>query len=255
MILPKSKVKGRSSERIARGILEKLGYEILETNKAVVVDQSEVFEVDILARSPEGEKYCVEVKAGRASVSDVRKVYADSKLLGLKPMLVCKGFSDEAAEAVAKKLGVKMIELSEYYVLLEPEELEVIVRTAVMDVLREYGFYPLPPWEAVKEEDWKVIEAISEAETFEDAAKLLGISVEDLGRKIGGLRGAGILPHVGQDFSELKRNSQQIIQRYSLVRRLELIENRLKKLENILLELKETISSESVRARVKSDIP
>ncbi len=251
-ILPKSKVKGRSSERIARGILERLGYEILETNKAVIVDQSEAFEVDILARSPEGEKYCVEVKAGRAGVSDVRKVYADSKVLGLKPMLVCKGFADEAAEAVAKKLGVKMIELSEYYVLLEPEELEVIVRAAIMDILREYGFYPLPPWEAIGEDDWKVIEVISKAKTFEDAAKILNLRVEDLGRKIGALRDAGIFPHTGQDFSELKRHSQQIIQRYSLVRRLELIEKSLKKIEDILLELKNAIYSKKAKSKNQS---
>jgi len=244
-------VKGRSSERIARGILERLGYKILETNKTVVVDQSEAFEVDILAQSPEGEKYCVEVKAGKAGVSDVRRIYADSKILGLKPMLVCKGFADEAAEAVANKLGVKMIELSEYYVLLEPEELEVVVRTAIQEVLGEYGFYPLPPWEKIGENEWKLIKAITRSENFEEAAQLLNLSVEDLGKKIGLLRRDGIFPQRGQDFNDLRRHAQQLIQRYSLMLRLEEIENRLKKIEESLLALKETISSKIIEDKGK----
>ncbi|MCP8323477.1 MAG: restriction endonuclease [Candidatus Methylarchaceae archaeon HK02M2] len=229
--MPKPKVRGRSSERIARGIVEKLGYKILETNKMVFVDEAEAFEVDIIAQSPEGEKYCVEAKAGRAGVSDVRRVFADSELLGLKPMLVCKGFTDEAAEAVAKELGVKMIELSEFYLLLEPEELEVIVRKAMKDVLSEYGFYPFPPWEEIKEEDWELIEGICGAESFTEATHLLHMTSEELGQKIGVLRDKGVFPQREQSFLDLKRHSQQIIYRYFLVRRLDEIENRLKRIE------------------------
>ncbi|NIR86157.1 recombinase RecB, partial [Candidatus Bathyarchaeota archaeon] len=171
--MPKPKVRGRSSERIAKGIMEKLGYEILETNKMVVVDGAEAFEVDILALSPEGEKYCVEVKAGRAGVSDIRQAFANSEVLGFKPMFVCKGFADEAAEALARELDVKMIRLSEYYVLLEPEELEIVARTAMRGILNEYGFYPFSSWEEIKEEDWKVIEGIAGAESFGGAARFL----------------------------------------------------------------------------------
>jgi len=252
LVVPNPKARGRSSERIARGILEKLGYKILETNKTIVLDQSEAFEVDILAISPEGEKYCVEVKAGKAGVSDVRKVYADSKILGFKPMLVCKGFSDEAAEAVAKKLGVKMIGLSEYYILLEPEELEIVVRTAIQDVLREYGFYPLPPWEAIGEDEWKVIEAIAKSESFEEAAKILNLSTEGLGKEIGILRDSGIFPQRGQNFKDLRRHSQHLIQRYSLVQRLEEIENRLRKIEEVLLSLKEAQGSKNLQNEARS---
>ena len=110
--MPASSVRGRSSERIARGVLERLGYKILETNKKITVDEAEAFEVDILAVNPQGEKCCVEVKAGSALVSDIRQVFADSKILGLKPLLVCKGFADEAAEAVAKELKVELVRLS-----------------------------------------------------------------------------------------------------------------------------------------------
>lgn len=229
--MPKHRVRGRSSERIARGILEKLGYKILETDKMVVVDQAGAFEVDILAVSPEEEKYCVEVKAGKAGVSDVRKVFADSEILDLKPLLICKGFADGAAEAVARKLGVKMIRLNEYYVLLEPEELEVVVRTAVQAVLNEYGFYPIPSWDVIGEEDWKLIEVIANVESFEVAAQTLRLSTDELGQRIQSLRDRRVFPRKGQSFTDLKRHSEQLIQRYSLIRRLDKIENRLERIE------------------------
>ncbi|MDH5460893.1 MAG: LysR family transcriptional regulator [Candidatus Bathyarchaeota archaeon] len=232
--MPVSRVRGRSSERIARGILERLGYKILETNKKITVDEAEAFEVDILALNPKGEKYCVEVKAGSASVSDIRQVFADSEILGLKPLLVCKGFADEAAEAVAKELKVELVRLSEYYILLEPEELEVIVRTAVQDVLDSYGFYPLPAWRAVEEEDLELMEKIAETEDFTEAAKSLHLSTEELGQRIGRLRQKGVFPQRGQDFTALKRHSQQIIHRYALFRRLDEIEKRLKRIEESL---------------------
>ncbi len=232
--MPASKVRGRSSERIARGVLERLGYKILETNKKIIVDEAEAFEVDILALSPKGEKCCVEVKAGSASVSDIRQVFADSEMLGLKPLLVCKGFADEAAEAVARELGVEVVRLSEYYILLEPEELEVVVRTAVQDVLDSYGFYPLPVWREIAEEELELVEKIAEAEDFAEAAEALHLSTEELGQKIGKLREKGVFPHRAQDFKALERHSQQIINRYALLRRLDEIEKRLKRIEEAL---------------------
>ncbi|RLI34442.1 recombinase RecB, partial [Candidatus Bathyarchaeota archaeon] len=83
MEMPKSRVRGMSSERIARALLRRLGYEILETNKIVRVGEKAAFEVDMVAVDPSGLKCCVEVKAGRAGVSDLRQVFADSKILGL----------------------------------------------------------------------------------------------------------------------------------------------------------------------------
>ncbi len=238
LILPSPSARGRSSERIARGILEKLGYKILETNKAIILGKSEAFEVDILAQGPEGEKYCVEVKAGKAGVSDIRKVYADSEILGYKPLLVCKGYADEAAGEVAEKLGVKVIELSEYHLLLDPEELEIIVRNAVQEVLTEYGFYPLPAWEEIKERDWEIIEAIANSKSFEEAAQSLGMSTKDLGHKIGALREIGVFPTKGQSFSNLKKHAQQLVHRYSIIRKLERIEKTLNIIEKFLSEKK-----------------
>jgi predicted RecB family endonuclease len=152
----------------------------------------------------------------------------------LKPLLVCKGFADEAAEAVAKELKVELVRLSEYYILLEPEELEVIVRTAVQDVLDSYGFYPLPAWRAIEDESLKLMEKIAEAEDFTDVAKSLHLSTEELGQKIGKLRQKGVFPQRGQDFEALKRHSQQISHRYALLHRLDDIEKRLKRIEETL---------------------
>ncbi len=174
------------------------------------------------------------MKAGSASVSDIRQVFADGEILKLKPLLVCKGFADEAAEAVARELDVEVIRLSEHYILLEPEELEVIVRTAVQDVLDSYGFYPLPAWREIEEEDLELMEKVAEAEDFVEAAKSLNLSTEELGQRIGKLRKRSVFPQRGQDFKALKRHSQQIIHRYALLRRLEDIEKRLKRMEESL---------------------
>ncbi|RLG40759.1 MAG: hypothetical protein DRO05_05555, partial [Thermoproteota archaeon] len=205
----------------------------------IVLDQAEVFEVDIIAQDEEGEKYCVEVKSGRVGVSDIRQVYANSKILDMKPMLVCKGFADEAAEAVARELDVRVISLSDYYVLLEPEELEIVVRTALQDVFEEYGLFPIPQFEEIGERDWRIIEAIAKAESFDEAAKYLNLEADELGKMVGDLRRRGVFPRRGQSFDDLKRFSLQLIQRYSIVRKLEEIENRLKRIEERLREIEE----------------
>jgi len=238
MEMPKSRVRGVSSERIAKALLERLGYEILETNKIVKVDEREVFEVDMVAADPSGVKCCVEVKAGRAGVSDLRQLFADSRILGLKPLMVCKGLADEAAKAVARELGVKVIELSNYYLLLEPEELNVIVRDAVRGVLNEYGFYPTPPLNEINREDWKIIETVSESESMEEAASTLGMEVKDLGHKIGKLRQRGVIPGEARTFKSLRSYLRQLLSRYAIIRRLEEIEEEVKKMEELLRNLK-----------------
>ena len=64
--------RGASSERIAVDVLERMGFKVLERGRRIVVDGVEVGEADIIAESPSGDRYCVEVKAGRASVNDLR---------------------------------------------------------------------------------------------------------------------------------------------------------------------------------------
>jgi len=98
-----SKVRGISSERIAKRLLESKGFSIKSTKHVILDNGEKVAEIDIIAKSPTGEKYAVEVKAGKADVNSLRQVYANSKLCGFKPMLICKGYADEAAQRVAKK--------------------------------------------------------------------------------------------------------------------------------------------------------
>ncbi|NIQ04551.1 MAG: hypothetical protein GWO20_02110, partial [Candidatus Korarchaeota archaeon] len=107
----------------------------------------------------------------------------------------------------------------------------------VQDVLDQYGFYPLPRWDTISEEDWKVISTISEAESFQEAAQVLNSSIEKLGQKIGVMRDGEIFPRKGQDFNYLKRYSQQLIQRYSTKKKLENIEKQLMRIWKALSEM------------------
>ncbi len=229
LTMVKSSVKGRSSERIAEGILDRLGYEILERNKKIAIDETEAFEVDFIVKGSKGVKYSVEVKAGRASVSDLRQIYADSKILNLRPMIVCKDLADDAAKAVAEELKIKVLKFSEYFMLLEPEELETIVRSAMRDVLNEYGLHPIPPLDAIEKSDMRILRKVASGSTVNEAAEELDLNIESLGMRFGEMRRKGILPKQPQDFATLRKYCQQIIYRYDLLGRLERIEKELRK--------------------------
>jgi predicted RecB family endonuclease len=95
-------------------------------------------------------------------------------------MLVCKGFANDAVLATSRELGVNIIEMSEYYLLLEPEELETIVNKAMRDVLEEYDLRPIP-LEPPSEEDIKVLAALVASSSSEQAASNLGVSERELG--------------------------------------------------------------------------
>ena len=128
--------RGRASERIAEGILENLGYKVIETHRKVIVNGVETSEVDLIVEDSKGERYAVEVKSGRLDVTGVRQAYVNGKVLGLKPMVVCKGFSDDAAKALASELDVKVIELKDMFIV-DPEEIEEIVRVVIEDIASE----------------------------------------------------------------------------------------------------------------------
>lgn len=203
--------KGMSAERIARGILEEKGFNILEVNPKILVDGVEIGEIDLIVQD-DNDIYAVEVKAGRADVGSVRQIYANAKLLGRKPLLVCKGFTNNAAMTIAGELGVNMIEIGEFYLLLEPEELEIIVRKAMRDVLEEYGFIPIPV-EAPSEEDKKILKALATSSTGQQAALSLGISEHELGVRIGMLKEAGYLIPAG-NYESLRKTSARLLRRY-----------------------------------------
>ncbi|MFQ6136137.1 MAG: recombinase RecB [Candidatus Hydrothermarchaeales archaeon] len=223
------RTKGLSAERIAVGILEKLGFEVIETSHVVKISETEVVEIDILARDGSGEAFAVEVKAGKGDVSSLRHAYANASIAGYKPMLICKGFSDDAAKLVAEELGVKVIELSEFYLLLEPEELETIVRNAMTQVLDEYGFRPIPPFEALSKRDLEFLELIHESRSFDDISSK--VSEEEWRKRIGELRKKKVLPKAGKNFKDLKEQAGRIISQYDVIRRLDKIEKRLRDIE------------------------
>ncbi|MCC6053108.1 MAG: recombinase RecB, partial [Desulfurococcaceae archaeon] len=60
-----SKRRGLASERIAIGVLEDMGFRIVETGKKIVINNTEIGEIDAIVEDQSGEKYAVEVKAGR----------------------------------------------------------------------------------------------------------------------------------------------------------------------------------------------
>jgi predicted RecB family endonuclease len=221
-----SKVKGLSSERIAKRLLESRGFHILSTNHVIMEEEEKVAEVDILAEDSNGERYAVEVKAGKGDVNSIRQTYANAKLCEYKPMLICKGYADDAARKAALKLDVKVVELSEYYLLLEPEELETIIKKCVEEVFETHGFLPYSA--EIVDKDRKLLKAISTAKNFDEAAEQIKINRKELGKKIEDLITRGILPKRSLSFRDLKRCSSSILVRSEIMSKLNEIERRLK---------------------------
>jgi predicted RecB family endonuclease len=221
-----SKVKGISSERIAKRLLESRGFNIISTNHVIKEGDEKVAEVDIVAENSNGERYAVEVKAGKGDVNSIRQIYANAKLCGYKPMLICKGRVDNAVRKAALKLDVKVVELSEYYLLLEPEELESIIKKCVEEVFETHGFLPYSA--EINEKDRKILKAISTASNFDDASEKIKNNRKQLGKKIEDLTTRGILPKRSLSFRELKRCCSSILARSEILSRLNDIEKRLK---------------------------
>jgi len=221
-----SKVKGLSSERIAKRLLESRGFHILSTKHIIKEGKEKVAEVDILVEDSYGEKYAVEVKAGKGDVNSIRQAFANAKLCGYKPLLICKGYADDAARKAALKLDVKVVELSEYYLLLEPEELESIIKKCVEEVFETHGFLPYSA--EVDDKDRELLKAISTAKNFDEAAGRINVNRKELGKKIDDLTTRGILPKRSLSFRDLKRCSSSILARSEIMLKLNEILRRLK---------------------------
>jgi len=221
-----SKMKGLSSERIAKRLLESRGFNIISTKHVIKEDDEKVAEVDIVAEDPNGERYAVEVKAGKGDQNSIRQAYANAELCGYKPLLICKGYADDAVRKAALKLDVKVVELNEYYLLLEPEELESIIKKCVEEVFETHGFLPYSA--EINEKDRIILKAISTAKNFDDTAEKVKINRKELGKKIDDLTTRGILPKRSLSFRDLKRCSSSILARSEILSRLNEIEKRLK---------------------------
>lgn len=230
-----------SSERVALGILERVGFRVLDTRRKIVKNGVEVGEVDMVAVSPEGELYAVEVKAGKASVSDIRQAYTGALLLGMKPLVICKGLADAAAETVAKELNVKVLTIPEYYILFEVEDLELAVKAALQDLMDELG-PPVPYGERLKRSDLKLLRAIASSNSIEEVSAKLKISSQEVWSHISNLRVRGVLKG-SWGFDRLKMHVKRILAYTSIEERLKRLERRLKRVEELVEDIKRKVES------------
>ena len=166
-----TRYRGVSAEKIAASILEKLGFEVIDWRRRVFIKGERVAEVDLVVKDKEGKEYCVEVKAGRIGASDIKHAYANAKILNMEPIIVGKGFADKSAEVLAEKLGVNVVKLSDYYVLLDLETLDKVVRESLREEVINAFTQILelllnPPTRYLN-----VLEVIAESETLKQAAE------------------------------------------------------------------------------------
>ncbi|MEM0172307.1 MAG: YraN family protein [Thermoproteota archaeon] len=226
--------KGLSTEDIAISILESLGYSVLERRKQVVVNNVKVAEIDIVARDQEGNLLAVEVKSGKASVTDIRQVFSNSKLINAKPLLICKGFSDSSAISLASELGISYLLLPEYY-LFTFEDFKEIAKEIIYEVLSIYLSLEV---NSISEEDKKIVDAIANSNTFTEAALKLNTSEENLRRAI---VNSGIFNLKEKfNFSYLRLQALIIIKKLNEFKRFENIEHKLNELKKNIDSFKES---------------
>ncbi len=222
-----------SSERIAQRLLEEMGFTVLETHRKIVINNVEVGEIDIIARDSEGNTYAVEVKAGKLDVTGLRQAYVNAILLGMKPLVVCKGFADDAARELADRLGVKVIQLSDIY-LVENEELEIVVREAVEDALSSFFELILEPPPALREDQKRIIETLAYTPSLHDAASKLDIPLETLLKSIDELRSRGIIPRWARRWSSIKRCAQVLAVKMQIYNQITSLQTLLERLQQVL---------------------
>lgn len=108
---------GARFEKYVVDLLPALGLTPKTTRFKVYRNGVEVGEVDIVATDEKGDIYAIEVKAGRVDISGIRQAYINARLIGAKPLVIARGYADEAARELAKELGVEVILLPDYIFL------------------------------------------------------------------------------------------------------------------------------------------
>ncbi len=182
-------MRGRASVEIAKRVLEKRGYTVIDENASIRLNGLEVGEVDLLARGPSGELLAVEVKAGGIGVSELKQLYVNALILNAKPVAVARSASDEA-RALASRLGIELVELSDL-LTVDEEELYNVVKSAVEDALFEL----LTALPAVSDDRIaRLLEAVAQGENLEQAARIMGLETGELEKSLGELRRSGLLP-------------------------------------------------------------
>lgn len=221
-----SKVRGMSTERIAKHILEKLGYKIIEQNKIFEIDDVEVAEIDFVVEDKNGERFIVEAKSGDVDVGTIRNVYANAKTLNMKPLIIARKFANLAAEKLAKKLNVKVLFLNEYFLLLDAVELEVLLRGAVVDALRDYSIRPFTMY-LLSDDEKQFLEALLDSENVEDLMNKLNITKTDFAKMISKLKKKDVLPKHSLKYNQLKEHVRLVLFWANLLQKLENIEKQL----------------------------
>ena len=227
----------RSSERIALSILEQQGFQIVETHKKIIINGTEVGEVDIVARDKEGNIYAIEVKAGKIDVTGIRQAYVNAMLLNMKPMIVCKGYADDAARELAQKLGIPMIQLSDVF-LVEDEELEIVVREAVEEALSNFFELLLTTPLELREEQKRILIALASSTTLQETAERLGIPLETLLKFLNEFRSLGIIPRWAKKWSSIKRIAQILVAKLTVKSTIEEMKNSLTVIQEMLSDIR-----------------
>lgn len=198
-------MRGRASVEIAKRILEKRGYAVVEEGVRVRLSGLEVGEVDLLARSPSGELLAVEVKAGAVGVSELKQLYVNALLLNAKPVAVSRSASEEA-KALASRLGIELVELSDL-LAVDEEELYAVVKSAVEDALFEF----LASLSSLGDERTaRLLEAVARSENLEQAARIMGVETGELEKSLGELRRSGLLPPLA-GYKRLKAYAKALV--------------------------------------------
>ncbi len=192
----------RSSERIALRVLEELGYKVIETGKKIVIDGITISEVDAVAVDNDGNCYAVEVKAGSIDVTGIRQAYTNAQLVNCKPLIIGKGFSDEAAEKLAEKLGVKAYQLSDVF-LVDAEELELIIRSSIESLVGDL-LEAFISSEKLTSNDSRLLEKIAKSRSISELADSFGVSIKEAVKMINNLRERGVIPQRLRDYRSIR---------------------------------------------------
>lgn len=161
--------------------------------------------------------------------------------MGLSCVVTCKGFSNEAAKKMAEELKIKAIKLSDMFMIVGPEELEVIVREAVKEIFDEYGLRPILLDEMTKTEQ-KLLEVIANSSSFEDVIKNANMPETSVGKMLGQLRRKGVLPKSGGNFETLKSRANRIRAFFKKEEKYKEIEKNLLEIMELLKDIKSRLS-------------
>ncbi len=198
----------KNSLKVAKGILRDKGFEIIAYNQPIKISGFQVSDVDLLAKKNE-RLYAVEVKSGRVDVGGLRQAYVNALLLKAKPLIMCRGFSDPSAEALAEELGVEVIELEDLFIS-DPQELRTLIREEIRSVLIEVLPSILRPHK-LTEDNVTVVKILSESKSFFNAAEKLKLTPEALGRELGRMKKEGVIPRWAKDYTQIREWASMLV--------------------------------------------